>query len=277
MNKLEKFKNFYNKRNKKTDRRILDEYIDKFDSLSDAFLETINKKGLGSLMFAIKDYEPHKERRFYSKLDAYKAFLQAGYDVNKEDIYGNSILNYVCQHSTDDNKEEIAKLLIDNGADVNKKDRNGKTALHQFAESKEMVEFLIEKGADIEALDNKGFTPIYYSLNSHFIGATDAFIKHGANVNAVNKYDVSPLHIAIFNEDMLIVKKLLKNGATEHINTPITDYYFMQAFTQSGVLSSSTTFTPYYMAKTLMLDTSILESYGAIPVDEFGKPLEQEL
>ena len=46
---------------------------------------------------------------------------------------------------------EIAKLLVDNGANVNAKDKNGNTALtyakRKGSKGEEMVKFLISRGA----------------------------------------------------------------------------------------------------------------------------------
>jgi len=55
---------------------------------------------------------------------------------------------------------EVQKLL-NSGADVNAKTRNGETALHSAAiqRHKEVLELLLANGADVNALNGYGETP----------------------------------------------------------------------------------------------------------------------
>ena len=55
-------------------------------------------------------------------------------------------------------KTEIAKALIDAGADLNLKNNDGSTALitAAFFGQKEIVKYLLEKGADKTAVNNHG-------------------------------------------------------------------------------------------------------------------------
>src|ERR1039457_3059798 len=48
---------------------------------------------------------------------------------------------------------EVVQLLLDRGADVNARDRDGKTALHGASRfgHREVVELLLEKGIDVNA------------------------------------------------------------------------------------------------------------------------------
>ena len=58
---------------------------------------------------------------------------------------------------------ELAKLLIDSGADLEAKNENGETPLHLAAwgDNIEIAKFLIDSGADVNAKTNYGFTPLH--------------------------------------------------------------------------------------------------------------------
>jgi ankyrin repeat protein len=113
--------------------------------------------------------------------------------------------------------EDMAILLINSGADVNRKFQSrwigmgGEdcTLLHlaSFKQSTELVKLLVRKGAMINVEDSYGYTPLFYSGS----GTISQFlIKNGADINAVNDYGETALHYHINNKDVSEV--LITNG-----------------------------------------------------------------
>src|SRR5207247_473694 len=68
--------------------------------------------------------------------------------------------------ATSNNRQEIAKYLIEQGADVNVKANYNYTALHFAAmnRNKELIQALLDKKANANAQDNNGYTPLMYSM-----------------------------------------------------------------------------------------------------------------
>lgn len=78
--------------------------------------------------------------------------------AHHRDNSGATLLQVAAEHS----KIDMAKLLLDHGADVNAKDDRGVTPLHAavWQGDKEVAEFLLVHGADINAKDDQGVTPL---------------------------------------------------------------------------------------------------------------------
>ena len=91
-------------------------------------------------------------------VDAVKQYISSGGELNKtESSTGSSLLHHACAHD----RKEIAGILIDNGADVNAKNKkNSDTPLHYAArKSFRITEFLLEKKADVNAENDQGKKP----------------------------------------------------------------------------------------------------------------------
>ena len=82
-------------------------------------------------------------------------------------------------------QKEIAKLLIANGADVNTKNKDSTTPLHQasLGGRKEVVELLIANGADVNAKvvsgTKQGLTPLDAANETNHPEIADLLRKHG--------------------------------------------------------------------------------------------------
>jgi len=65
---------------------------------------------------------------------------------------------------------KLAQILIDNGANINDKDRNGNTALHYciYYKNYKLMELLVNNGADVNVQDNNGSTPLHLAIKKNY-------------------------------------------------------------------------------------------------------------
>ena len=90
-------------------------------------------------------------------IEAVRQHVEAGSDINAKDAFSGS--TPLITAGTFD-KKEIAKILIDAGADLSKKNNDGATALHTaaFFCRVEIVQLLIDAEADKTLVNNYGAT-----------------------------------------------------------------------------------------------------------------------
>lgn len=71
---------------------------------------------------------------------------------------------------------QVAKILIEHGADVDRKGFDGRTPLHA-CRNPEVAKVLLQHGADVNALDNKKNTPLHLCCLDHPC-STNLYIGH---------------------------------------------------------------------------------------------------
>jgi ankyrin repeat protein len=110
---------------------------------------------------------------------------------------------------------EVAKLLVENGADVNARDhRKGVAPLRWAVEHPEMVKLLIENGAEVDATDDDGWTALLHACTEGHLESAKILIEHGANVNHANLTSrYTPLMATANYGQLGVAKLLLENGA----------------------------------------------------------------
>ncbi len=138
--------------------------------------------------------------------------IGAGADINISNNDNVSPLHYSALRE----QLELLKIIISRGANLNQKSRSGRTALSFAAGSNylEIVEYLLKLGADTEIPEDYGRTPLLWVARE--TGNADMaalLIRYGANVNARDRGDDTPLVLAAWRGFSGIVNLLLDNGA----------------------------------------------------------------
>jgi ankyrin repeat protein len=127
------------------------------------------------------------------------------FDLASFDRNGNNILHYyvMSRASFKMPVETIIQLFIDFEININANQSKmaKRTALHLavLKKSKDVFDILLNKGADVNKKDGDGKVPlseavfVYRGDDGYFI---ETLISNGANVDVINNYGVSPKGLA---------------------------------------------------------------------------------
>ena len=140
-----------------------------------------------------------------------RILLQNKADINVQDDFG-----YTPLHSTAlAANAEMVKLLLENGADPNIKDKLGNTPLLIYAQLNEIqiTELLLARKADVNARNGEGLTPLSLAVEARNRELTELLLKNGADVNAADKYGRTALHHAVWSASKDILELLIAHGA----------------------------------------------------------------
>ena len=116
--------------------------------------------------------------------------------IDQEDCQGRTpLMEAICCDN-----EEIAMLLIEFGANINKQDNNGWSALHFAAQESlvSIVKLLTKGGAIVDLKDINGNTALFRAIFSPQDSGDviSLLISAGADSGLKNNYGVSPYELA---------------------------------------------------------------------------------
>lgn len=113
-------------------------------------------------------------------IELFNTLLAQNTNVN-EDFNGITPLQLACCNTN----EEMTKLLLEAGADVNKKSDDGKTALY-LSGNEIILQMQIDYGSDIYNIDFEGCTPLHRLCGAASLKIIKCLLKNGANINALD-------------------------------------------------------------------------------------------
>ena len=155
-------------------------------------------------------------------IKAVKEMIASGIDINRQNERNGytPLMIAACLR----NHEEMAKLLISEGADVNAKKVNGTGVFTQCINgvlwksvTLELAEILLSRGVDIDEArtsgGSQGFTNLIMAVDSNNEEVVRFLIKNGANVNAKTRDGDTALSLAVKKGYQNIINILKSNGA----------------------------------------------------------------
>jgi ankyrin repeat protein len=108
--------------------------------------------------------------------------------------------------------EDVARLLLDHGADLTATNDYNSTPLHLAASHGHgaVVQLLLERGADVTVTNKSNDTPLHDAARNGDAGAVQVLLDRGANIRAINRSNDTPLHTAAYYGCGAIVQLLLR-------------------------------------------------------------------
>jgi ankyrin repeat protein len=130
--------------------------------------------------------------RRYADDELFNALLNNGVNINEKDS-NTALISGIYFGDIG-----IVQLLLEKDADVNAKDRDGKTALmHAINKPSDMVELLIEKGAKLDMKDNDGKTALMHAVQYNDMDAVALLLRNRADPNITDNEGKTALMLAI--------------------------------------------------------------------------------
>ncbi|KAK5106214.1 hypothetical protein LTS08_000332 [Lithohypha guttulata] len=140
------------------------------------------------------------------------AFLlqRTGVNINARCARGRTPLIYALQKPY----RHCALLLLQNDAEVDAVDRDGKTALHYACMEPgmdELVHEIVARDKNLDQEDTRGWTPLHRTLNLCYEGYVTPLLEKGASLNVPSKDGITPFMKACFNNSTGMLLQLLQH------------------------------------------------------------------
>ena len=120
-----------------------------------------------------------------------EALLARGANPNLPDSASEAPLDTAASRGD----EAIVRLLLDKGAEVNRKSKSGTTSLHRTS-STNIARLLLERGAEANAQDEQGRSPLFGAAERDQRDLLQFLLAQNADTKLASKIGWTPLHAA---------------------------------------------------------------------------------
>ncbi|XP_050517602.1 protein fem-1 homolog CG6966 isoform X2 [Diabrotica virgifera virgifera] len=139
------------------------------------------------------------------KLEVVQALISNGANINAVSDTGSTAVRSACYMT----HFEIVKYLVTHGADINRANFNGGTCLINSVQSTPLCAFLLKNGANVNARDIQNKSALHYAIQEHRLETTQLLLQYGADYNAKSRYGDDALQMACLKGSTRIFKHLL--------------------------------------------------------------------
>lgn len=167
---------------------------------------------------------PLHEAVRYGNLEIAKLLLDADADINAKDNLGKTPIMLIFPK---DKLFDTYQLLASYRADLTQKDMFGDTILHtatMMNVEPKIIELLINKGADVNARNKEGSTPLSIAVQKNDIPTVRLLTSKGADIHTQDTNGYSPLMIALAGSQEMMEAMINSNNAISQDsegNTPL--------------------------------------------------------
>jgi len=136
--------------------------------------------------------------------------------LDTDSTYTQSQLNSLLAVAVDEGCAVAISNMLAPGADVETKDRNGRTLLHravQYGHEATVRVLIVEGKADVGAMDEDGWTALHHAAESGHEATVRVLIVEGkADVEAMNEDGWTALHLVVWNDYEATARVLIVEG-----------------------------------------------------------------